>query len=160
MVNQTENHKKFLKHLRESDDAVHKIKNWLEQGGCIVTKPENTEAKTQNEWKNHVDSGDLFVNFMGKDHVIEVKRLSIFFTSKDDWVFGTKFIVCEKNSFDRRIIKPFMYIILNKNMTHIAVVMEATKNNWYIEKRTDKRYDNVTQEFYLVPLEYVKWYKL
>jgi len=35
--------------------------------------------------------------------------------------------------------------------------MGTTREHWYVEQRTDKRYENYRQDFYLCPLEYVKF---
>jgi len=40
-------------------------------------------------------------------------------------------------------------MILNADKTHVAVVYARLKAQWWIKEITDKRYEDVTQEFYM-----------
>jgi hypothetical protein len=101
----------------------------------------------------HVDNGDLYINMR-----VEVKTLGITFTNRADWKFGDKFIVCAKHSFDNAKPKPYAYIIQSADLKHIAVVHSATCKQWYSEARKDSRYEDVTQDFYLCPIDLVKFH--
>jgi len=115
----------------------------------------STLAKNHAERMEHIDGGDLFINMR-----IEVKTLGINFTSNKDWKFGDKFIVCAKHSFDIAKPKPYAYIIQSADLKYMAVVAASTSSEWYVEKRTDSRYVDYTQDFYLCPIDLVKFFKV
>ncbi len=147
--------KKFLQHLDESIDGVLSAARWLNKRGYSVTIPPTTFAEKYEDRLKHVDGGDLFINMR-----IEVKTLGINFTSKEDWKFGSKFIVCAKHSYDNATPKPYGYIIQSADLQHIAIVNVTTFKQWYVERRKDSRYEDVTQDFYLCPIDLVKFFKV
>lgn len=151
----TDNHKKFLTHLDDSQSAVWLVAEWLNNRGYDVTINATKKAPSHDDWKNYADNGDLEIK-----QRIEVKHLSAEFTCMDDWPFGNKFIVCAKHAFDRAKPKPYAYIILNNKKTHMALVMGATSNSWFSEIRKDSRYNQVDQEFYFCPINEVKFTKI
>jgi hypothetical protein len=146
----SENHKKFLSHLSESQNSVWLIAKFLNSFGYNVTVNASDKAKEAKDWQSFVDNGDLMIQ-----QRVEVKALSAEFTNSNDWKFGKKFIVCAKHSFDNATPKPYLYIYLNKQKTHAAFVLSDTFSRWYVETRRDSRYNNVEQEFYFCPLENV-----
>lgn len=152
---QEKNHNKFLSHLENSKPAVFLAAKWLADHGYIVQVNPTFKANSHAEWKDFVDSGDIYLL-----RRVEIKQISADFTSKNDWPFGDKFIVCAKHSFDNSKPKPYGYFIISASRTHAAIVVTDTFKDWYIEKRTDSRYQNVTQEFYLAPLNCVLFLKL
>ena len=154
MESQNRDFQRFLKHLDESIDGVLSAAKWLNKRGYSVTIPPTVASETYEDRMNHVDGGDLFITMR-----IEVKTLGINFTNKDDWKFRDKFIVCAKHSFDNAKPKPYGYIIQSADMKHIAVVNSSTSKQWYVETRKDSRYENVTQSFYLCPIDLVKFFK-
>tara|TARA_X000001382_G_C3140483_1_gene169407 strand:+ start:486 stop:944 length:459 start_codon:yes stop_codon:yes gene_type:complete len=149
------NHIKFLEHLDESKNAVFKCAEYFYKKGIPVEIQPMQKAKRHKDWKDHTDDGDLLIS-----QRIEVKNVSADFTSENDWKFGNKFIVCAKHSWDMAQLKPYAYMIVNKNKTHVAIVYGKTKKHWFVEERTDKRYDNVKQEFYFCPLDKIIWIEL
>ena len=153
------NHQKFLQHLDSSSESVFIVAKFLYLKGFDVKISGLSKAERHSDWKKHKDDGDLFLYHKGKEHRIEVKGLSCDFTGKGDWVFSD-FIVCAKHSFDNAIKKPLAYFILNKDRTHAAIVKSITKNKWRVVTRSDHRYENVTQEFYVCPFECINWIKL
>jgi hypothetical protein len=144
---------RFIKHLDESEVGGLSAAKWLRSFGYSVTIPPTTKAKSYEDRLDHQDDGDLYINMR-----IEVKRLGINFTSKDDWKFGSKFIVCAQHSFDRAKPKPYGYIIQSADLNNIAVVHSSTSKDWYVEERRDSRYENVVQKFYLCPIDLVKFF--
>lgn len=146
------NHDRFLSHLDDSEVAVRRVAElWLQAGVGVRLAPAR-KAATRSDWESAIDAGDLFV-----EHRIEVKRLSVHFTSLQDWPFGRHFIVCSKNSFDRAFPKPWAYLTFNETMTHYAITKTTSQRHWYVEVREDSRYENVEQECYFCPLEYVRF---
>ena len=150
-----ENQQRFAKHLGESVDGVLAAAKWLNGRGYSVTMHPSTLAKNHAERMEHIDGGDLFINMR-----IEVKTLGINFTNKKDWKFGDKFIVCAKHSFDIAKPQPYAYIIQSADLKYMAVVAASTSKEWYVEKRTDSRYVDYTQDFYLCPIDLVKFFKV
>jgi hypothetical protein len=145
--------KRFVKHLDESHEGVISAANWLNSLGYSVTIPPSTVSDSYENRMKHVDNGDLYINMR-----VEVKTLGITFTNKADWKFGDKFIVCAKHSFDNAKPKPYAYIIQSADLQHIAVVNSNTCKQWYSEKRKDSRYEDVTQDFYLCPIDLVRFH--
>ena len=144
---------RFVKHLSESHEGVISAANWLNGLGYSVTIPPSTVSDSYENRMKHVDNGDLYINMR-----VEVKTLGIIFTSRADWKFGDKFIVCAKHSFDNAKPKPYAYIIQSSDLNHIAVVNSSTSKQWYAEKRKDSRYEDVTQDFYLCPIDLVRFH--
>jgi hypothetical protein len=151
----TENHSKFIGHLRESKAAVWLVAQWLNSKGYSVKVNPIREAPEHAKWEGYADDGDIEIS-----QRVEVKRLSSEFTSAHDWPHGRHFIVCAKHSFDRAAPKPFAYVYLSKSGTSAAVVIGSTKGSWYAEKRRDQRYSDVYQTFYFCPLEHIKFISL
>ena len=144
---------RFVKHLNDSHEGVISAANWLNSLGYSVTIPPSTVSDSYENRMKHVDNGDLYINMR-----VEVKTLGITFTSRADWKFGDKFIVCAKHSFDNAKPKPYAYIIQSADLKHIAVVHSATFKQWYSEPRKDSRYEDVTQDFYLCPIDLVRFH--
>jgi hypothetical protein len=144
------NFEKFLSHLDKSHDGVWLVANYLSRKGYNITINTTTKAKSAKDWRKHADSGDLYIT-----QRIEVKSLSTTFTCRNDWPYNETMIVCAKHSYDEAIPKPYAYVLLNKEKTHMAIIMADTHKYWKAEERTDKRYENYSQLFYFCPLDCV-----
>lgn len=149
-----EDHEKFLKFLDESRPAVMFVAQWFNKLGYTIGLPPTTKAKTYEEWEEHADSGDLIINMR-----LEVKQLSADFTGREDWPFKD-FIVCAKHSFDRADPKPYMYVIVNKAMTHAGIVMGSHSGNWTVEERADGRFNGRKQLYYISQVDHVVFKEL
>ncbi len=148
-------HQQFLNRLDKSHAAVVAVASWLTTRGNTVTISSTQRAPTVKEWEDYADGGDLFLN-----QRIEVKCISQDFTCADDWKFGSKFIVCGKNSYDRANPKPYAYVCVNKNLTHAGIVfVRETKENWWVETKEDRNYPN-PQTFYVMPTNLVKFVEI
>ena len=143
---------RFKNHLEESHNAVWMIADRLAGKGHTVTVNPTNYIKCRENWDDFSDRGDLYIQLR-----VEVKKLGVDFTNRSNWPFGQKFIVCAKHSFDGANPKPHCYYILNNKKTHAALVMSDTSKSWYTEKRTDRRYEDMTQDFYLCPINLVKF---
>ena len=148
-------YQRFLNHLDESHMGVFCAARWLSNRGYAVSIQPTTTAEHYSDRMDHVDSGDLYISMR-----VEVKTLSVNFTCKEDWPFGEKFIVCAKHSFDNARPKPYGYIIQSADLKHAAVVSASTFKQWYSEPRRDSRYEDMTQNFYLCPLDVVKFVRM
>ena len=138
-----ENHAKFLDHLEASKSPVWLVARWLCDHGFAVSLSPTSKASAHDEWREHVDDGDLGITVR-----VEVKHLSCGFTSEADWPFPD-FIVCAKHAWDNAKPKPYRICYLNKDKSHLAVLDTATRDDWTVDRRTDKRYNNVAQDFYI-----------
>lgn len=145
-----DNHQQFLQHLRDSEAARWRVARWLTNRGYAVQLQGMSEAPTHDQWKDHADVGDIQVTMR-----VEVKRLTCTFTSRENWPYGEDFIVCAAHSFNRAQPKPYAYVILNQAMTHAAFVMTTNWRKWRVEERQDRRYSDVSQRYYLAPIESV-----
>lgn len=149
------NHEKFLKHLEQSKAGVWSVAKMLSEKGYGVSIPATTKAKTHKEWKDHADGGDLFIS-----QRVEVKQLGYEFSSVEDWPFKDKFLICAVHSFDKAQPKPYCYVILSKSGKNAAAVFSRDSKHWYIEQRTDRRYENYASTSYLSPLNLVHFFKM
>lgn len=125
--------------------------------GFSITIPVPTKGVKHEDWKKHADSGDITAQKAGKSYRIEVKGLSVDFSSALNWPFGSEFIVCAKHSFDRAKPKPSAYFIFNKGLTYYARVNLSSREMWSEIEKTDSRYDGVKQKFYTCPITLVVW---
>ena len=148
-------HLTFLKHLDQSHSAVWRVAQWLQERGNRVVVTPITKSATHQEWKDHADDGDLYIQLR-----VEVKKRGLEFTGREDWPHGDKFIVCAKHAWDRAKPKPYAFVILNKSMTHAAIVTADTRSQWTVEERTDSRYIQYRQEFYFIPIDLVRFVPL
>ena len=142
-------HARFLEHLDASNPAVFQCAKFFYDKGIQVAITPMTKSKDYNDRLNHTDDGDLYIQ-----QRIEVKGLSRDFTDGSDWPFDD-FIVCAAHSYDRAKPKPYAYMILNRNRTHVAIVYGKSRPHWTTKFIKDSRYEDLTQEFYLIPIEHV-----
>ncbi len=148
------NYKKFVKHLEDSQESVHHVNNWLKSLGYNAKVNDYTVTDKHENWKDHADNGDITLEVK-----VEVKRMSFNFTNINDYKYKNT-IVCAKHSFDRANPKPLMYVILSKDMEHAAIIKSDTHQDWYVEEKQDKRYDNYFQSFYFTNVKNLKFVKL
>lgn len=147
-----EDDKLFVKHLMTSQDAVWEVAKWLQSRGNTVTVNPTFVTPSHEQWEDYADNGDLFIT-----QRIEVKARGIEFTCEEDWPYGDTMIVCAKHAWDRALQKPYAFINLNKARTHVAVLKGSTHKHWTVERKTDARYQNMTQEFYFCDIKHAKF---
>ena len=131
-------------------DKRMKVGRGITYKGIQVAISPMSKSKGYDDRLEHTDDGDLFIQ-----QRIEVKGLSADFTSGSDWPFRGEFIVCAAHSYDQAKPKPYAYMILNRNRTHVAIVYGKSRPHWTTKRIKDGRYEDMTQEFYLCPLEHV-----
>lgn len=154
-----DNLSKFLSHLDASTAAVFTAALYFYEKGLDVRIGGLRKCDSYSNYMNFVDDGDMFIYRNGEKYRIEVKNLSAEFTSREDWPFKD-FMVCAKKAYDHATPKPYAYLIFNKSRTHMAVVKGDTSDSWATVQRTDSRYKNYTQEFYLCDLDLIKWIEI
>jgi len=151
-------HEIFLGRLRESHRAVWFVAQVLWKTGMAVKMYPVTEAPRFEEWQQHSDDGDLYVR-ENQDpwKRLEVKRLRIEFTCKDDWPFEGNFMVDQKSTFDSKETVPWVYMILSQDMTHYGRVDVArTRATWIVNPRRDKE-TGLTRDYYFCRLPDVRF---
>ena len=150
-----DNFQKFIKSLEESKKDVWRIANYLCEKGYPVTVNPTFVCPDPSKWKDYVDDGDLTISLR-----VEVKRSSKSFTCVEDYPFAD-FMICAKHSWDNSRPKPFFYIIMNKDKTHIGVVKGTSNKDWHIAEKGDSKYgDGYSQEKYMIPKEQVHFMAL
>jgi len=148
-------HTRFIEHLDASNPTVFQCAKFFYDKGIQVAISPMSKSKGYDDRLEHTDDGDLFIQ-----QRIEVKGLSADFTNGADWPFGAEFIVCAAHSYDRAKPKPYAYMILNRNRTHVAIVYGKSRPHWTSKRIKDGRYEDMTQKFYLCPLEHVDFRQL
>ena len=139
---------KFAERLHRSEAARQFVTDWYRKYGIQVDEPDLEVAPDYQDRLLYVDGGDMFI--LLNDWVkIEVKhRPNIKFTSAKDFgrpVAGIfkpfpDLIVCAKHSFDRADPKPRLYIHLNADMSHAAVVYSRDWQRWTVRTVPDPYY--------------------
>ena len=152
----TDNHKKFLSHLDNSTEAVFIAALYLHKKGLDVRINAMQRAKSHKDWKNCKDDGDLYVYKNKNKYRVEVKGRGTGFSCSEDWKYKD-FMICAKHSYDLAEPKPYAYMILSKERTHVAIVKTSTKHKWNYKYKMDKRYENYGQEFYFCSKDNVEW---
>ena len=154
-----ENHKKFLNHLDKSSDPVFIVARYIYDQGFDVRINALQKAKRYADWKQYKDDGDIY---MYKDldvYRIEVKQYSKDFTGSHDYPYPNV-LICAKHSYDNATPKPYAYMLLNKNRTHMGIVNTETFPDWKIVTIKDSRYDNYKQQTYAIEPTKIKWVSL
>ena len=160
-MNRQEDNRRFVQHLNASQQAVWEIAQWLSAKGKVVTIPPTKVTPSYEERMNFVDEGDIYMSDKLGDEGqrVEVKHLGTQFTGAEDWKFGDHFMVCARHSYDNAVPKPYLYIYLSKEKTHIATLKGDTHAQWTVKTYKDKRYQDMTQEFYIAPTSILKFMK-
>ena len=157
---QDENHKRFIKHLDESQSAVDYAKKYLESLGYEVRdKPETKKTPSYEERMKYVDDGDLYYYKDGDWRRVEVKHVSADFESAEDWPYKM-FFVMAKHAWDKADPKPDILISFNRDYTHIATVYGNTSDKWYLQSFKDRRYLDYRQTTYCCPLDLIEFSKV
>lgn len=168
----------FARDLEESHKDVWLIGDWFNRAwkheiegkvtyeeGFEVTFPGRWQVDRHQHWRDHPDTGDLFVTFpdVGKRRVEVKGNRSWDFTYS--W-FKETFIVCKKFQRDDMEKKNFLgqgppiaYIHVNQSRTHIAVIFEETREHWEVAD-IQRRNDNRIQTHYVIPSELLKFWGL
>lgn len=126
---------KFEKRLAISHGPVWLIAiSFWEQKGYEVKIPAQMDKP---------DDGDLFVRHEDWDEWkrVEVKQRGWDFECKRTIPFNPIWI-CDQNSFDNAKVRPWVYFILNRTMTHAIIInVEKSFSEWTIaENCVDKGY--------------------
>lgn len=143
-----ENWEKYKRHLKKSTEGVWVVAKYLNNLGYDTKVNATKIAPTRKEYFDYVDKGDIEISGKCSPRIIEVKNVSLKFTSHQDFPYET-FIVCAKKAYDRHDKKPYAYVIVNNDKTHAITVSTDTYDKWEVKEFKDKRYENYKQLFYV-----------
>ena len=159
----TTNTDRFRAHLAASRDAVWVVGRWLGSQGHEVVVPPTVMRPKSSDPKDYADEGDLYVvRHHGRVPVwrrVEVKHSSRSFSGRADWPYPS-FIVCACHAWDKANPKPHVIYTVNREMTHVACVHGNTAGTWTTRTVTDDRYNDYSQQVYMVDLSLVQWESL
>lgn len=123
-------HQQFLSRLDASRKSTFLVASYLHRAGYNIHVPAFDYNENDEHWEDHVDDGDIYIwKDKGELKRIDVKHVSVDFTSKHDFKFSHVFVA------DIRAIKradpfPLAYIVVNKPCTHMAIIWGKTVNHW------------------------------
>lgn len=143
-------HRQVMAGVEASQEAVWRVARQLNISSHVQVNTSRL-APSRAAAGGFADTGDLFLTSR-----IEVKHLTADFTCAQDWPFGSKFIVTSKSAHDKAWPVPRRYLIVNKRMTHVAVVKVADFLSWTVEQRRDK-VSGELKDFYFSPLDRVRF---
>jgi hypothetical protein len=151
----------FVNDLKESDKHVEFIADWLRKSkGLNVRKRELKIRPNVEDMSEYSDDGDLEIIFdNGNIDIVEVKRRSLNFTSKLDFIKNypnyDSLIIDVAHGWDKKDPKPAGYILTNYAVTHCFIVYAKTRKYWLKRRRWDKVKKRM-RNFYECPLDYLK----
>jgi len=152
----TLSHAAFNERLDDSHPAVERIADWMSSLGKPVKIQPTKKADNFLDAQRLRDDGDIKILSTGE--MIEVKHQTTVWTDEKSYPYSS-IIVSNKNSVDKNRGNVVVYIILNKDMTHAAMVPFATSEHWFLKKKKPGN-TGVYEMFYLCPLEYVQFVEL
>ena len=153
------NDNQFERHLEASKDPVWFCARYLSELGYSISI-EPTVKGSHEEWREHRDNGHIYIWMpgwnKGEPQRVEVKQLSAM-SAPEDFKFSSM-MVCAVHSWKEANPKPLVYILINKQRTHLAMIYSKDQPSWFTRTVQDKRYaGEYTQEMYFCPLQYVHW---
>jgi hypothetical protein len=140
----------FYAALRESWGSVFVVAKWLHKNGHDVSIPISRDVP---------DSGDIFANKPNSPvKRIEVKGRNISFTCALDWPYADM-LVSNEAAVKRAWDSDPHYVILNAEMTHVALILPETKQYWKIVKKWASN-TRKHEYFYTCPIEHVQFIRI
>lgn len=150
----TKSDQDFIDAFEGSKSAVEKVLAWAKGKNLDVAIKESRLRPDFDHRVEYADEGDLEIRKR-----IEVKHRKLKFTSAEDYPFSTVF-VDEAYKVDRYPIETLSsYVIVNKPMTHAAIVLAGTREHWFIERRYDPTNGDM-RNFYVCPVRFTKFISL
>jgi len=141
-------HEDFKDRLRKSEPARRLVAQLLiALNACELRIAPLEVAPTYGERGAYIDDGDIHARFKpeGKWYRFEVKGLSVDFTGLDDWPFGKRIFVDEKDGWDRKDPKPAGYFSVNRAKTVAIYLPCSNPAAWSVEKIPDSHYKAETE---------------
>lgn len=123
-------HQEFLSRLDASRKSTFLVAEYLHRRGFNVHVPAFDYNENDEHWEKHVDDGDLYIwKEVENTHRIDVKHLSMEFTTRDNFKFSHLF-VADVRAVERANPFPLAYISINSACTHMAIIWGKTKKHW------------------------------
>lgn len=105
------------------------------------------DAPDASLWREYADGGDLEICL-----TVEVKHLpKNHFTSTEDYPYPDA-IICAVHSYNHKHPRPYAYLLVNADMTHVAIVYTSSHDKWRTRTIHDSRYGN-SQKCYVIDRE-------
>ena len=145
----------FLASLRESQNIVLLVAEWLRGQKYQVTLVPNEERPSFEQRMDFVDDCDLFLNMP-----IEVKQTKIanFPNGEADWPFPMVNVMAT-HAWKKKNPKPLFVVVVSKDMKNAALIHKDTEPYWVNARQTDRR-DGRSQGVLKCPKDKCKWLKL
>jgi hypothetical protein len=123
-------HKEFLSRLDASRKSTFLVAQYLHCSGYNINIPAFDYRDPDSNWEDHVDDGDLYIwKEHEVPHRIDVKHISMEFTTRDSFRFSHIF-VADIRAVERANPFPLAYITTNQSCTHMAIIWGKTKKHW------------------------------
>lgn len=152
-------HEEFIGRLQKSRPAMFRVAEWLHKNNMSVYIPRIRIMPKNAKLEDYLDDCDIHVECPERGKFkIEVKHISVDFTSHKDWPFPD-IIVSNKGSVDRNWGQVRAYITVNKSMTHTVTVNCDTVDGWQLKNIYASNYQK-EEVFYVCPLHYGQFRKL
>jgi len=148
-------HDKFIRRLDSSRPSVFRVAEWLHRKGYDIGIPAIKYCPPGGKPEDFFDTGDLFTRKDGKKYRFEVKHSSFNFTSAKDWPVKEKtMLVSNKSAVERENGKATAFVIVNKPMTHVAIIWRHTRKHWFPDRKFAKNTQK-WEDFYSIKTEHV-----
>ena len=159
----------FLARLANADETELLVVDIFRRHYRYVLLPPKRTRPSYEERHKYRDDGDMAIYIAnratsgmldGKPRRIEAKGNGKTWTDADTFrdAYPSKprnLMICNAPSYDRARLKPSLYVIVEKNRAHVALVPTlATRDRWFTRDRFVPEY-GYTETIYHVPLECV-----
>jgi len=153
-----EQHQGFLGRLTGSSAAVFAFGLHLHRRDFRIEIAPVIRSPNAASNVNFVDSGDLFILTPGKRTRFEVKGIRTDFTCRKNWPYPHLFF-SNAPAVKRANGKVFAYVVINRRLTHGALVRRTTHESWY-EQPCIPSNTGIREVNCCCPLQLVEWFEL
>lgn len=145
----------FGERYDKSFSAIFRVAEFLHgKRNLSVEIPKAQKAPNKEVADSYKDFGDIIIH---RPNYVEVKHNTFHFTSAEDFPYQ-EIIVANKKAVDRNW-KAYAYFIVNKNMTHAAIIKTNTKDQWIIRDIPDRERGTIETK-YMCPKHLAEFVKL
>ncbi len=154
-------HDKFLADLDESQASKWAAAYWLvEKMKVTVAIPPSTRAERYEDRHEHSDDGDIFMRQRpGMPwQLVEAKWTPGYdWEDYDTWPYKRQMFVTNVHSY-----RPdtHMFIKLNNRLSHAAVVMNSTKDHWFVVHDVPDSAGGEPKDVYAIDATHVTFHDL
>lgn len=151
---------RFVSSLKKSDEVVRAVAEWLRgQGYEAVARGIEIRPNFAERWE-YSDEGDIIVR--GNSRVEVKHREQSSFTYRSSWEPENRGVafVDEVYKIDRKNDRrpPLLgYVIVNREVTHVAMISADTRQHWQIRRHVKDKRQGDHREIYACPLHHVRF---